>query len=47
MTLASPYCCLYWIYAKTHVQQGIFSWDIEILNNIAKVLIKRFSYIGA
>ena len=36
--------CQYWIYAKTLVQHGVFPWDIEILNNIAKVVIKYISY---
>ena len=37
--------CQYWIYAKMHVQLGVFPWDIEILNNFATVVVKRISYI--
>ena len=37
--------CQYWIYAKIRVQHGVFAWDIEILNDIAKVINKRISYI--
>ena len=36
--------CQYWIYAKICVQHRVFPWDIEILNNIVKVVMKRISY---
>ena len=39
--------CQYWIYEKIRVQHGVFSWDDEILSNIANVVIKRFSYVGS
>ena len=38
-------CCQYLIYAKIRVQHGVFRLDIEILNNIAEVIIKRISSI--
>ena len=45
MMLLYPKYFQYWIYTKIRVQHGVFPWDIEILNNIAKVIIKRISYI--
>ena len=37
--------CQCWIYAKIRVQHGVFPWDIEILNNIAKAVIECISYM--
>ena len=46
MTFVFLYLFQYWIFAKIRVQQGFFSRNTVILNNISKAVIKSFSYTG-
>ena len=36
--------CQCWIHANIRDKHGVFPWDIEILNNTAKVVIERIRY---